>query len=245
MMDEVKGLSAGMRFALTRQLAARCVVLMAYVLAGYCVPWLWGLILALVSGGHYVVEYHVLGPTLVMCAVLTAVPAVSGFRSLISMGVGRAVYFWTEMFANLCFSLACSVVMTLGFVLTPNHDADILITFRVGSDLQWLACVAPPLSVSVQRFIRGHENRRARRYSQSDAAVPGAVPVDRLGGDSGSMRRGTAGAGQSVRGNRPGGVGMHSMGRASMAVEQNRHRCQSDDMETARGTAGTLVSDVA
>ena len=89
MMDEVKGLSAGMRFALTRQLAARCVVLMAYVLAGYCVPWLWGLILALVSGGHYVVEYHVLGPTLVMCAVLTAVPAVSGFRSLISMGVGR------------------------------------------------------------------------------------------------------------------------------------------------------------
>lgn len=28
MMDEVKGLSAGMRFALTRQLAARCVVLM-------------------------------------------------------------------------------------------------------------------------------------------------------------------------------------------------------------------------
>ena len=49
MMDEVKGLSAGMRFALTRQLAARCVVLMAYVLAGYCVPWLWGLILALVS----------------------------------------------------------------------------------------------------------------------------------------------------------------------------------------------------
>lgn len=33
MMDEVKGLSAGMRFALTRQLAARCVVLMAYVLA--------------------------------------------------------------------------------------------------------------------------------------------------------------------------------------------------------------------
>ena len=78
MMDEVKGLSAGMRFALTRQLAARCVVLMAYVLAGYCVPWLWGLILALVSGGHYVVEYHVLGPTLVMCAVLTAVPAVSG-----------------------------------------------------------------------------------------------------------------------------------------------------------------------
>lgn len=87
MMDEVKGLSAGMRFALTRQLAARCVVLMAYVLAGYCVPWLWGLILALVSGGHYVVEYHVLSPTLVMCAVLTAVPAVSGFRSLISMGV--------------------------------------------------------------------------------------------------------------------------------------------------------------
>lgn len=82
MMDEVKGLSAGMRFALTRQLAARCVVLMAYVLAGYCVPWLWGLILALVSGGHYVVEYHVLGPTLVMCAVLTAVLAVSGFRSL-------------------------------------------------------------------------------------------------------------------------------------------------------------------
>ncbi len=79
MMDEVKGLSAGMRFALTRQLAARCVVLMAYVLAGYCVPWLWGLILALVSGGHYVVEYHVLGPTLVMCAVLTAVLAVSGF----------------------------------------------------------------------------------------------------------------------------------------------------------------------
>ena len=56
MMDEVKGLSAGMRFALTRQLAACCVVLMAYVLAGYCVPWLWGLILALVSGGHYVVE---------------------------------------------------------------------------------------------------------------------------------------------------------------------------------------------
>ena len=52
MMDEVKGLSAGLRFALTRQLAARCVVLMAYVLAGYCVPWLWGLILALVSGGH-------------------------------------------------------------------------------------------------------------------------------------------------------------------------------------------------
>lgn len=39
--------------------------------------------------------------------------------------------------------------------------------------------------------------------------------------------------------------GMHSMGRASMAVEQNRRRCQSDDMETARGTAGTLVSDVA
>lgn len=35
-------------------------------------------------------------------------------------GVGRAVYFWTEMFANLCFSLACSVVMTLGFVLTPE-----------------------------------------------------------------------------------------------------------------------------
>ena len=240
MMDEVKGLSAGMRFALTRQLAARCVVLMAYVLAGYCVPWLWGLILALVSGGHYVVEYHVLGPTLVMCAVLTAVPAVSGFRSLISMGVGRAVYFWTEMFANLCFSLACSVVMTLGFVLTPNHDADILITFRVGSDLQWLAGVPPSDS-----FGRGHENRRARRSGQSDAAVPGAVPVDRLGGDSGSMRRGTAGAGQSVRGNRPGGVGMHSMGRASMAVEQNRHRCQSDDMETARGTAGTLVSDVA
>lgn len=145
MMDGARGLSAGARFALTRQLAARCVVLMAYVLAGYCVPWLWGLILALVSGGHYVVEYHVLGPTLVMCAVLTAVPAVSGFRSLISMGVGRAVYFWTEMFANLCFSLACSVVMTLGFVLTPNHDADILITFRVGSDLQWLACVPPPI----------------------------------------------------------------------------------------------------
>lgn len=88
MMDEVKGLSAGMRFALTRQLAARCVVLMAYVLAGYCVPWLWGLILALVSGGHYVVEYHVLGPTLVMCAVLTAVPAVSGFRSLYIHGRG-------------------------------------------------------------------------------------------------------------------------------------------------------------
>ena len=56
----------------------------------------------------------------------------------------------TEMFANLCFSLACSVVMTLGFVLTPNHDADILITFRVGSDLQWLACV--PLSDSFGRL---------------------------------------------------------------------------------------------
>lgn len=253
MMDEVKGLSAGMRFALTRQLAARCVVLMAYVLAGYCVPWLWGLILALVSGGHYVVEYHVLGPTLVMCAVLTAVLAVSGFRSLISMGVGRAVYFWTEMFANLCFSLACSVVMTLGFVLTPNHDADILITFRVGSDLQWLACVPPSDSFGRLRFLNrdlGGSYAAMRTGVRGDTAnpmlpVPGAVPVDRLGGDSGSMRRGTAGAGQSVRGNRPGGVGMHSMGRASMAVEQNRHRCQSDDMETARGTAGTLVSDVA
>lgn len=175
MMDEVKGLSAGMRFALTRQLAARCVVLMAYVLAGYCVPWLWGLILALVSGGHYVVEYHVLGPTLVMCAVLTAVPAVSGFRSLISMGVGRAVYFWTEMFANLCFSLACSVVMTLGFVLTPNHDADILITFRVGSDLQWLACVPPSDSFGRLRFLNrdlGGSYAAMRTGVRGDTANP-------------------------------------------------------------------------
>lgn len=127
MMDEVKGLSAGMRFALTRQLAARCVVLMAYVLAGYCVPWLWGLILALVSGGHYVVEYHVLGPTLVMCAVLTAVPAVSGFRSLISMGVGRVVYFWTEMFANLLSSSrSVSAVTCSGWLVChyPIHSDD-------------------------------------------------------------------------------------------------------------------------
>lgn len=205
MMDEVKGLSAGMRFALTRQLAARCVVLMAYVLAGYCVPWLWGLILALVSGGHYVVEYHVLGPTLVMCAVLTAVPAVSGFRSLISMGVGRVVYFWTEMFANLCFSLACSVVMTLGFVLTPNHDADILITFRVGSDLQWLACVPLSDSFGRLRFLNrdlGGSYAAMRTGVRGDTANPMLLFLalflfDRLGGDSGSMRRGTAGAGQS------------------------------------------------
>ena len=35
MMDGARGLSAGARFALARQLAARCVVLMAYVLVGY------------------------------------------------------------------------------------------------------------------------------------------------------------------------------------------------------------------
>lgn len=89
MMDGARGLSAGARFALARQLAARCVVLMAYVLVGYGVPWLWGLVLGLASGGYYVVEYHVLGPTLAMGAVVAAVLAASGFRSLISMGVGR------------------------------------------------------------------------------------------------------------------------------------------------------------
>ena len=91
------------------------------------------------------------------------------------MGVGRAVYFWTEMFANLCFSLACSVVMTLGFVLTPNHDADILITFRVGSDLQWLACVPPSDSFGRLRFLNrdlGGSYAAMRTGVRGDTANP-------------------------------------------------------------------------
>ena len=48
------------------------------------------------------------------------------------------------MLANLCFAFACSAVVTFGFTLTPNRDADILITFRVGRDLQWLACTLHP-----------------------------------------------------------------------------------------------------
>lgn len=138
-------------------------------------------------------------------------------------------------------------------MLTPNHDADILITFRVGSDLQWLACVPPSDSFGRLRFLNrdlGGSYAAMRTGVRGDTANPMLLflalflltaSVAILGQCVG----GTAGAGQSVRGNRPGGVGMHSMGRASMAVEQNRHRCQSDDMETARGTAGTLVSDVA
>ena len=77
MMDGARGLSAGARFALARQLAARCVVLMAYVLVGYGVPWLWGLVLGLASGGYYVVEYHVLGPTLAgpRCSPISVSPS--------------------------------------------------------------------------------------------------------------------------------------------------------------------------
>lgn len=80
-------------------------------------------------------------------AVVAAVLAASGFRSLISMGVGRGVYCWTQMLANLCFAFACSAVVTFGFTLTPNRDADILITFRVGRDLQcWPARLHPTRS---------------------------------------------------------------------------------------------------
>ena len=172
MMDGARGLSAGARFALARQLAARCVVLMAYVLVGYGVPWLWGLVLGLASGGYYVVEYHVLGPTLAMGAVVAAVLAASGFRSLISMGVGRGVYCWTQMLANLCFAFACSAVVTFGFTLTPNRDADILITFRVGRDLQWLACTPPSDAFGRLRFLnRDRGGSYAYMRSGSDYAA--------------------------------------------------------------------------
>ena len=50
---------------------------------------------------------------MVIGAVVAAVLAASGFRSLISMGVGRGVYCWTQMLANLCFAFACSAVVTL------------------------------------------------------------------------------------------------------------------------------------
>lgn len=175
MMDGARGLSAGARFALARQLAARCVVLMAYVLVGYGVPWLWGLVLGLASGGYYVVEYHVLGPTLAMGAVVAAVLAASGFRSLISMGVGRGVYCWTQMLANLCFAFACSAVVTFGFTLTPNRDADILITFRVGRDLQWLACTPPSDAFGRLRFLNrdlGGSYAAMRTGVRGDTANP-------------------------------------------------------------------------
>lgn len=172
MMDVTKGPSAGARFALARQLAARCAVLVVYVLAGYCVPWLWGLVLGLASGGYYVVEYHVLGPTLAMGAVVAAVLAASGFRSLISMGVGRDVYCWTQMLANLCFAFACSAVVTFGFTLTPNRDADVLITFRVGRDLQWLACTPPSDAFGRLRFLnRDRGGSYAYMRSGSDYAA--------------------------------------------------------------------------
>lgn len=118
------------------------------------------------------VEYHVLGPTLAMGAVVAAVLAASGFRSLISMGVGRGVYCWTQMLANLCFAFACSAVVTFGFTLTPNRDADILITFRVGRDLQWLACTPPSDAFGRLRFLnRDRGGSYAYMRSGSDYAA--------------------------------------------------------------------------
>lgn len=88
------------------------------------------------------------------------------------MGVGRGVYCWTQMLANLCFAFACSAVVTFGFTLTPNRDADILITFRVGRDLQWLACTPPSDAFGRLRFLnRDRGGSYAYMRSGSDYAA--------------------------------------------------------------------------
>lgn len=157
MMGASQRLSAGTRFALHRQLAIRGHVLAAYVLIWYCAPWLWNAVayglLDHATEAYRVAEYNVLGSTLALGALSAAVLAVSGFRSLISMGVGRIAYLWTQAVANLCFSLCCAAVATIAAVLTPQRDADFLVTFRAGEDLRMLTSMPVSVSFGRPRFL--------------------------------------------------------------------------------------------
>ncbi len=167
-------------------------------------------------------------------------------------GPGR-VFLDRDVRQSLLLAFACSAVVTFGFALTPNRDADILITFRVGSDLQWLACAPPSDSFGRLRFLNrdlGGSYAAMRSGVRGDTANPMLLFLALF-----LLTASVAILGQCVgellaQVNRYGAIALAVSAciawvGASMAVEQNRRRCQSDDMETARGAAGTLVSDVA
>ena len=161
------------------------------------------------------------------------------------MGVGRGVYCWTQMLANLCFAFACSAVVTFGFTLTPNRDADILITFRVGRDLQWLACTPPSDAFGRLRFLnrdRGGSYAYMRSGVRDYAANPMMLFLAVFLLVASAVILGQCVGELLARVNRYGTIALVASACVAwvgppVADEQVRHRCQSGDMEAARGAA--------
>ncbi len=143
--------------------------------------------------------------------------------------------------------------MTFGFALTPNRDADILITFRVGRDLQWLACVPLSDAFGRLRFLNrdlGGSYAAMRTGVRGDTANPMLLFLAVFLLTASAVILGQCVGELLAQVNRYGTIALVASacvawGGPPVADEQVRHRCQSGDMEAARGAAWALVPDVA